>query len=188
MVLDIFLLLVAVGVIALASAEGVVRASILLLCFYMLCVVIGLMILGFDIVTSLTDLIVGSIGSGGAVNRKLYQSTIFLGLLIPLTGLAYALSHITFKDTQLTKLKWGDNILGTLVGVLTAILVMALLCNTWGVIVSERWRPQRTWQRMWYEYQTSFLRPWLNRVLVTYRGFVFPFEIRAYPVFFIPQN
>lgn len=187
MILDIFLLLVAVGVIALASSEGVVRAFMLLLCFYMLCVVIGLMILGFDIVTSLTDVIIGSI-SQGAVNRKLYQSTIFLGLLIPFTTLAYVLTHITFKDTQLTKLKWGDNILGTFVGGLAAILIMAILCNTWGVIVSERWRPQRTWQKMWYEYQTSFLRPWLNRVLVTYRGFVFPFEVRAYPVFFIPQS
>jgi hypothetical protein len=187
MLLDVFLLLVAVGVIALAAAEGVVRAFFLLLSFYMLCVVIGMMILGFDIVSNLTDAIIGSI-SQGAVNRKLYQSTIFLGLLIPLTVLAYALSHITFKETQLTKLQWGDNVLGTFVGALTAILIMAILCNTWGVLVSERWQPQRTWRTMWIEYQTSILRPWLNRVLVTYRGFVFPFEVRAYPVFFIPQS
>jgi hypothetical protein len=187
MLLDIFLLLVAVGVIALASAEGVVRAFFLLLSFYMLCIVIGMMILGFDIVSSLTDAIVGSI-SGGAVNRKLYQVTIFLGLLIPLTGLAYVLTHVAFEDTQLTKLKWGDNVLGTFVGILAAILIMSILCNAWGVLVSERWNPQRTWQRLWYEYQTSILRPWLNRVLVGYRNFVFPFEIRAYPIFFIPQS
>jgi hypothetical protein len=187
MLLDVFLLLVAVGVIALAAAEGVVRAFFLLLSFYMLCVVIGMMILGFDIVTTLTDTIVGSMGSG-AINRTLYQSTIFLGLLIPLTILAYVLSHITFKETQLTKLKWGDNVLGTFVGALTAILVMAILCNTWGVVVSKRWQPQQTWRTMWIEYQTSILRPWLNRVLVTYRSFVFPFEVRAYPVFFVPQS
>ena len=187
MFLDIFLLLVAVGVIALASAEGVVRAFFLLLSFYMLCVVIGMMITGFDVVTSLTDAIVGSIGEG-AINRKLYQVTIFLGLLIPLTVLAYVLSHITFEDTELTKLQWGDNILGTVVGALAAILIMAILCNTWGVLVSERWQPQRTWQRLRYEYQTSILRPWLNRVLVRYRSFVFPYQVRRYPVFFVPQS
>ena len=187
MVLDIILLVVGAGIIALAAAEGFVRALMLLFGFYLSSIAVGMLILGFDLVTSLTDIILGSVGGSG-VNPVLYQPVIFLGLLIPAFILTYILSHIAFRDTQLTRLRWVDNLLGTLVGALLAVLLMAILCNTWGVLVSERWQPAQTWRQMFTHYHTSALRPWLNRVLVTYRGAVFPFQVRTYPVFFIPQS
>jgi hypothetical protein len=85
-------------------------------------------------------------------------------------------------------LAWGDNVLGTLLGVVLGLALAAVICNSWGVIVADRWQPDRVWLTLRSAFETSALRPFMMRILLVYRQALFPFAGPGYPIFFIPQR
>jgi len=185
--LDIVLLIVMAALIGLAAAEGFVRSLAMLLLFYLLTLLLGVLAVAFDVASLLNDLIVTSLASG-PTTPLFYQGLLFVGLLIPGFIIAVMLSHSALDDTAIKPLKWFDNVLGTLVGVVLALVFAAVLCNAWGVIVSERWNPAETWLSMRTVFQGSALRPFMMRILRLYRVALFPFSASGYPVYFIPQG
>jgi hypothetical protein len=185
MVLDIIILIVIALIIALAAAEGLARTLIMAFGFYLLTILLGVLVVAFNLAQALGDIVLSSLS--GPTSPSFYQGIIFLLLLIPAFGLLLVFSHIALSDTSIEVLGWMDNVLGTLVGIGLALVFAAIFTNSWGVIVSERWRPFDTWVAMRTAYDASALRPFMLRILIFYRRLLFPFASSGYPVFFVPQ-
>jgi hypothetical protein len=186
MILDILLLVVIVVLIGLSAAEGLVRSLVMLFGFYLLCILIGMVIVGFDIAQVLSDAVLSSM-EATSFTPTFYQGAVFIGFLVPAFAILIVVSHSGLEGASLAVLKWGDNVLGTVVGVLLALAFAAVLCNAWGVIVSDRWAPDDVWRQMRQVWDQSVLRPYMLSVLRIYRRTLFPFGVSGYPVFFIPQ-
>jgi hypothetical protein len=187
MVLDVLLLILVVAIIALAAAEGLARSLVMFFGFYLLSLLLGIVIVAFNIAETLNRLIIESMGSGMR-STVLYQGILFLGLLIPAFIIAVIISHFAVDRKGDSRFKWLDNILGTLVGVGLGLVFASVVCNTWGVMVSTRWRPFDTWIAMRLVYDNSLFRPFMLGVLNIYRKLLFPFALSGYPIFFIPQR
>jgi hypothetical protein len=187
MILDVLLLLLISIIVVVAAAEGFVRALIIALILYLLSIILGFLFVGLGLAHFLNDLVVGSIG---AVDRTplFYQALFFTGLLVPAFAGGIVLSHVSLGDTSIRVLRWGDNILGTLVGVVIALAFAALICNAWGVMVSETWQPYSAWQGLRITFMESGLRPYMMDVLRIYRRLLFPFTPSNYPIFFQSQG
>ncbi|MGC9521930.1 MAG: CvpA family protein [Anaerolineae bacterium] len=186
MVLDILLLLLIVGIVAFSAAEGLARSALMVVGFYILCILLGMVLVAFDVAEALVGTVTNSI-TGGPTAPSFYQGLVFIGLLIPSFIILVILSHIAFRETGIAALGWLDSALATLLGALLGLAAAAVICNTWGVVVSTRWQPDRTWVALRLVWETSVLRPFMMDVLRTYRGLLFPFAMSGYPIFFIPQ-
>lgn len=186
MILDILLVVIIALVIALAAAEGLARSLVMLIGFYLLSMLLGMLIVGFNVAQVLANAVLRSIG--GPQSPFFYQGFIFLALLIPGFILLLILGHIALEDATIKGLGWIDNLLGTLVGVALALVFAAVICNTWGVIVAQQWRPFNTWIALRLAYDTSVLRPYMMNILRFYRGLLFPFSVSGYPIFYVPQG
>lgn len=187
MLLDVVLLLLMVLLIAFAAASGLVRSLVMLLIFYVLCLLLGMGIVGLNLAQTLGDAVIVSLGEGPR-SPIFYQSIIFVALLIPFFIVAALLSSAALEDSAIRVLRWGDNILGTLVGIALALAFAAVLANAWGALVSTRWQPMATWTTLRSAYEQSVLRPLLRPVLTIVRRALFPFALSEYPVFLIPQG
>ena len=55
MVLDILLMMIIVGLVAFCTSEGLVRSAIILLGFYLLCIVVGMLVVALDLAQLLVD-------------------------------------------------------------------------------------------------------------------------------------
>lgn len=187
MLLDVILLLLMVVLIAFAAASGLVRSLVMLLIFYVLCLLLGMGIVGLNLAQTLGDAVITSLGQGPR-SPIFYQSIIFIALLIPFFIVAALLSGAALEDSAIRALRWGDNVLGTLVGIVLALAFAAVVANAWGAIVSTRWEPMTTWATLRAAYEQSVLRPLLLPVLTIVRRALFPFALSEYPVFLIPQG
>jgi hypothetical protein len=186
MILDIILLIIIALFIALAAAEGLVRTLIMSFGFYLLTILLGILVVAFDLAQALGNAVLSSLQ--GPTSPFFYQGMIFLALLIPSFAILLLLSHAALSDTSIEVLGWMDNVLGTLLGVGLALVFAAIVCNSWGVIVSQQWRPFDTWVAMRTAYDGSALRPYMMNILVFYRRLLFPFATSGYPIFFVPQG
>ncbi len=185
MILDVILILAIGGITIVAAAAGLVRALVMLFVLYLLSIVLGMLVVALNLAQLLSDLVLGSLG--GIHTPFFYQGLIFIALLIPAFVGAMALTNLSLGDTSIAKLKWLDNLLGTAVGIVVALVFAAVLCNAWGVIVRDQWAPYTTWLSMHTIFGTSALRPYMMIILRIYRRTLFPFALSAYPIFFIPQ-
>jgi hypothetical protein len=171
MILDVLLLLLMATIIVVATAQGFVRALVMALLFYLLSILFGMTMAGSGWAYSLND-----------------QGTLFATVLVFTFAAGILLSHFFLGKTRIRQLKWGDTILGMLVGVMVALAFAAVICNAWGVIVRQPWRPWQTWLTMRITFQSSGLRPLMMDVLRLYRRMLFPFAASGYPIFFRPQG
>ena len=187
MLLDILLLLVIAGIVALSAAEGLARSAVMLVIFYLMCIILGLTVSAFNLGQVLSNAVPGSAAGQAFRNPGLSQGIVFLGLLVPILIFAALLSHATLEDAQIRALGWGDNALATVVGSVFALAFAAVLCNVWGLIVSVPWAPVATWQTMRSTYDQSVLRPVMLQLLLVYRHALFVFSTSGYPPFFVPQ-
>ncbi|MCU0520176.1 MAG: hypothetical protein MUF84_05750 [Anaerolineae bacterium] len=187
MLLDVVLLLIMVVLIAFAGASGLVRSLVMLLIFYVLCLLLGMGIVGLNLAQTLGDAVITSIGEGPR-SPIFYQSILFVALLIPFFIVAALLSGSALENSEIKALRWGDNVLGTLVGVALALAFAAVVANAWGAIVSTQWQPVATWTVLRSAYEQSVLRPLLRPVLAVVRAALFPFSLSKYPIFLIPQG
>ncbi len=185
-ILDGFLILIGVFIIILCTMEGLLRALIGLVGFYIAVTAAGMVTLATDALHDIAISLSRAVGLG-VPSITITETIVFLGLAVPLSVGIYLLSKLLFPDTTLPKLHALDNILGLLIGVILATLIMAVLYNTWGVMVSVRWNNLQLWYNMRYAYLGAFLRPYLHQILVYYRPVFFLFALLRYPPFFAPQ-
>ncbi len=187
MLLDILLLLVLVIVIALSASVGLIRSLFMLFAFYILSIIVGLLVSGLNLAQALGDAVIASLGEG-PTTPTFYQGAIFLGVLLVAWAITVVITQMAIQDASIQVLGWGDNVLGTLVGAVLALMMVALICNCWGVAVADRWQPDDVWRSMRAAFEGSALRPFMMRVLLVYRATLFPFAGSGYPIFFVPQG
>ncbi|MBN1248064.1 MAG: CvpA family protein [Anaerolineae bacterium] len=187
MLLDILLVLLIVVIIALTAMEGLVRSAFMLFSFYLLTILVGMLIAGLNLAQALADAVISSLGTG-PTTPSFYQGIMFIGVLIVAWIITVVMIRMGLRDTSIQMLGWGDNVLGTLLGFVLALALAAVVCNSWGVIVADRWQPDRIWLPMRVAFESSAVRPFMMRVLLVYRRALFPFAGTGYPVFFIPQG
>lgn len=183
--LDIFLIIIGLAFVIFGLLERTVRVVMMLLGFYIVTIGVGFVTLASNTIGGLAAAALGVVGAR-TPNIVLIQTFFFLGLGVPAFIIIYIATHIAFPDTSLPKIGPLDYFLGLVLGIVLAALIMAVLCNTWGVAVSVRWNPGATWRAMQQAFVRSELRPTLNQVLRLYRPLLFPFRFMGYPIFLVP--
>jgi hypothetical protein len=182
--LDGFLILIGVTIVLLCTMEGLLRSFIMLLAFYFIITGAGMVTLGTEALRGIAVTLSRATGGAGAPNMVVTQAVAFAGLAIPLFIGAYILSKVVFPETTMPKLKWMDNVLGLLLGVVLALVVMAVIYGTWGAAVSVQWHNRQAWLNIRFLYRHARLRPLMGQVLAYFRPFLFLFAATEYPPFF----
>jgi uncharacterized membrane protein required for colicin V production len=185
-ILDGLLILLGLLVIILCTMDGLLRSVVTLVSFYLITTAIGLITLATNMLHGVARALTELVG-GGVPSMVMTQTVIFVLFTIPLFVGAYFIGKAVFRDTTLPKLQVLDNILGAIVGIVLAMLIMAVIYNTWGYAVSVRWHNAQAWYTMRMAYTGSFLRPYMREILLTYRPLYFVFSIMEYPPFFMLQ-
>ena len=185
-ILDGLLIFLGLLVIILCTMDGLLRSVVTLVSFYLIITAIGLVTLATDVLYGIARALAEVVG-GRVPSMVMTQTIIFVVFTIPLFVGAYFIGKVVFRDTTLPKLQVLDNIFGAIVGIVLAMLMMAVIYNTWGFAVSVRWHNAQTWYNMRMAYTGSLLRPYLREILVTYRPVFFLFRFTAYPPFFLLQ-
>lgn len=185
-VLDGLLILIGLVVIIMCAMDGLLRAVVMLVSFYLITTAAGLLTLATEAIRGVAVALVSVVG-GRVPSLIMTQTIVFVVLTVPLFIGSYFIGKMIFRETTLPKLQVLDNILGAIVGIVLAALIMALIYNTWGVAVSMRWQNVQTWHSMRMAYAGSFLRPYLREVLITCRPLFLMFRFMEYPPFFVLQ-
>lgn len=184
-ILDGLLILIGVIVIILCAMDGLLRALVMLVSFYLIITATGMLTLATDMLHSIARSLVDVVG-GRVPSVVMTQTIIFAVLTVPLFIGSYFIGKMLFRDTTLPKLQVLDNIFGAIIGIVLALLIMAVIYNTWGVAVSVRWHNAQAWYNMWSAYSGSLLRPYMRETLISYRPILL-FRFVEYPPFFILQ-
>jgi hypothetical protein len=77
-------------------------------------------------------------------NQTAVEGMVFLVLFLLLTIAGYVVSRLAFPVTKLPRIGFLDVLMGGLVGIIVAALIVSLIFNTLGYMVSERWETQTT--------------------------------------------
>ena len=186
MVLDILLMMIIVGLVAFCMSEGLIRSAAILFGFYILCILVGMLVVALNLAQLLGDVVISALGDGPRT-PVFYQGLIFVLILMPAWLIVAVIIRMVLENASIEILSWGDNVLGALVGVVLALVVAAVICNSWGVLVAQRWEPDRAWLALRIAFERSALKPYMMKVLLVYRRALFPFAGPGYPIFFIPQ-
>ena len=187
MILDILLMLIIVGLVAFCTSEGLIRSAAILFGFYILCILVGMLVVALNLAQILGDVVIGALGNGPRT-PVFYQGLIFVLILMPAWLIVAVIIRMSLENASIKILSWGDNVLGALVGVVLALAVAAVICNSWGVVVSQHWPPDRVWFPLRVAFESSALKPYMMNVLLAYRRALFPFAGPGYPIFFVPQG
>ncbi|MCU0521030.1 MAG: CvpA family protein [Anaerolineae bacterium] len=120
-------------------------------------------------------------------NESLAYGLVFDALLMIFLIAGYVLTRLAFPVTKLPKLGFLDNTLGFVVGVVIALLLVALLLNSMGVMVMERWETNdRGWASLRASYTASGIRAITSRALSIYAWAFVPF-FRGLPPVLLPR-
>jgi len=123
----------------------------------------------------------------GGENVTMFRGIVFDGLLVIFFVVGIILVKVAFPDTKLPKIGILDNLVGLLVGVIIAVVLVSLLTNSLGVMVSERWvTNENGWASLRGQYYASGLRPYTTQVIGVYRWLFAPF-FRGLPPVLFPQ-
>ena len=108
-----------------------------------------------------------------------------MGLFVLFFVIGYIAIRAAFPVTKLPKLGILDYLMGFLLSLIIAAVIVTLLHNAIGVMVSARWVDQAAWVRMRNEFYTSPLTPFSRAVLSLYRWLFAPF-LRPLPLALTP--
>jgi uncharacterized membrane protein required for colicin V production len=174
---DWIIIFVGVGLIALFTLEGMLRA------------LFGLVILWAA--TLMSALAYGEVAyrlqAITGPNRILARGIIFDVLLLLVFVAGYIIVRVAFPVTKLPKLGVLDTVMGFLLGGVVAIIFMSLLVNSIGVMVAEQWTSDPNgWAMLHFHYLSSDLRPYTSPVLSGY-SLLFPIFFPGLPPVLIPQ-
>ena len=121
-------------------------------------------------------------------NPVLGRGLMFDILLLVFLVAGYISTRIAFPVTKLPALGVLDNLLALLVGVVIAVLLLALLVNSLGVMTSERWSANPTgWGRLRAVFVTSRIRQWTAPMLRLYAWSFVPF-FQGIPPALVPEG
>ena len=160
--LDILLVLIFLVICVLSAVAGLVRQLFSLLVLYLATVAAGL----------LYPYLALFVSPVGGKTPTLTEFIAFWVIFIAITVTLEILLRRGFPDTRLPALGFLDNLLGLLPGIVCGLIVVGLLVATLG------YAPQQTWGRALeglraataYMWQSTALRPLLNRFLTVYLG------------------
>lgn len=180
MIMDITLMLVGALIVTFSTIEGFARSLMQLIIFYVTSLILGMILLSINITQDMARNIAEM--TGGLPNQTLFEALLFLVILIPTTLGIFLLTHFTMDNLQFSKIQWLDTVLAVITGLIFALIFMSLIANTWGIIVSTAWTPERTKITMYNAYSTSVLRIPMQKVLSIYHDLLFPFKMTRYPL------
>jgi len=173
--LDLLIIFVAVGVVAFLTYQRMARALFSLAVVWAATLLSALL---YEEAAFRLKVMVGP-------NRSLAEGALFMGLFILFFVLGYVAIHVAFPVTRLPKLGILDVVMGFLLGLIVAVVIVALLHNAIGVMVSERWVDQAAWVRMRNQFYASPLQPFSRTVLGIYQWLFAPF-LRPLPLALTP--
>lgn len=120
-------------------------------------------------------------------NPSLVQGVMFDLLLVVFFVGGYVILKLAFPVTKLPKLGVLDNLMGMLLGAIVAAVLIALLVNSMGVMIGERWETNpQGWGTLRASYYGSGLRGYTTPVLSVYSWAFYPFFGRIPPIL-VPQ-
>jgi hypothetical protein len=120
-------------------------------------------------------------------NPVLVRGIMFDLLLVIFVVVGYILIKASFPVTNLPKLGILDNVMGLVLGAIVAIILIALINNSMGVMVIDRWETNDDgWANLRMTYLRSGLRPITSPFLSAYSWLFYPF-FRELPPVLIPQ-
>ncbi len=120
-------------------------------------------------------------------NPVLARGVVFDILLILFLVVGYVLVSVSFPVTRLPKLGIFDNLMGLVLGAMVAVVLVALLVNSMGVMVVERWEGNESgWANLRTSYLRSGLRPLTSPIVAAYARLFVPFFGGMPPVLY-PQ-
>ena len=109
-------------------------------------------------------------------NTVLAEVLMFDGLLILFFVAGYILLKIAFPVTNLPSIGALDYIIALLVGIVVAVLLIALISNSLGVMVREQWPDNRQgWVSLQWRVSRSGLRPYTQSIMSVYGWLFTPF-------------
>ncbi|MEA3395853.1 MAG: CvpA family protein [Chloroflexota bacterium] len=171
--LDILLIMLGLFIVALCLYARFVRALFLLVGAY----TATLMGLFFY---QLAAFRLQAIGKGAIW----FEGTMFLLIFFVILLAFFLISRAAYPDTTLPKLGSLDYLLGAPVGILVAGIVITMIYQSLGVMVSEYWEPYDTFASMSALHGGLHLAPFLRtfRSLYGYLFYPFFFNIGFPPV------
>ncbi|MEJ5312243.1 MAG: CvpA family protein [Anaerolineae bacterium] len=163
--LDMLIILVAVGVVAFLTYQRMARALFSLAVTWVATLLSALL---YKEAAFRLKAVIGP-------NRSLNEGAFFIGLFILFFVVGYFVLRAAFPVTKLPKLGILDFVMGFLLSLIVAAVIVTLLHNAIGVMVSERWTNYPSWVRMRNEFYTSPLQPFSRAVLSLYQWLFVPF-------------
>ncbi len=162
--LDILLIMLGLFVVALCLYVRFVRALFLLVGAYT-ATLMGVFLY------QLAAFRLQAIGNG----EMWFEGTMFLLIFFVILLAFFLISRAAYPDTTLPKLGFLDYLLGALVGILVAGVVITIIYQGLGVMVSEYWEPYSTFASMSALYGGLHLAPLLRTFLSLYGYLFYPF-------------
>lgn len=120
-------------------------------------------------------------------NPPLVRGIMFDVLLVIFVVVGFILIKVAFPVTKLPKLGILDHIMGAVLGAIVAIVIVALITNSMGVMVMDRWEAnEEGWAKLRTTYMRSGLRPITSPFLSAYSYLFYPF-FRTLPPALTPK-
>ncbi len=173
--LDLLIIFVAVGVVAFLTYQRMARALFSLAVTWAATL---LSALSYEEAAFRLKAVIGP-------NRSLNEGAFFIGLFVLFLVVGYFVVRAAFPVTKLPKLGILDYLMGLLLSLIIAAVIVTLLHNAIGVMVSQRWTDQAAWVRMRNEFYASPLQPFSRAVLSIYQWLFMPF-LRPLPLVLTP--
>ncbi|MBN2394241.1 MAG: CvpA family protein [Anaerolineae bacterium] len=163
--LDLLIIFVAIGVVAFLTYQRMARALFSLAVLWAATMLSGVL---YEEAAYRFKAVTGA-------NPSLAEGAFFMGLFILFFVLGYVMICVSFPVTKLPKLGFLDYVMGFLLGLVVAVVIVALLHNAIGVMVSERWPDYNAWVQMRNDFYASPLVPFSRAVLSIYGWLFTPF-------------
>ncbi len=120
-------------------------------------------------------------------NPTLVRGLVFDSLLLIFFIAGLILVRIAFPVTKLPSLGILDHLMGLALGGIVAVIMVALLVNSLGVMILEPWETDEAgWAALRSAYLASGLRPFTAPILATYSWAFVPF-FQGLPPVLLPQ-
>lgn len=109
-------------------------------------------------------------------NLVLVEGVMFDLLLIVFFVAGYALLKVAFPVTKLPNIGVLDYLMAFLVGIIVAIIILALIANSLGVMVREQWDGNtQGWVTLQWRFTRSGLHQYTRAIISTYGMLFSPF-------------
>ncbi len=163
---DWLLIFFGAGLVVFLSFQGMARALFSLVLVYLATFASALL---YREAAFRTQAIIGS-------NTVLAEGVMFDFLLVVFFVAGYAMLKLAFPVTKLPNIGVLDYVMAFFVGIIVAVLVVALIANSLGVMTREQWDDNtQGWVALQWRYRHSGLRPYTRDIISTFGWAFVPF-------------